>query len=134
MQQFLPRAVVVLGVLHALAAIVFGSLAHIDSTNQFPDLVTNDDGLFAVGLYANRNLGVGLALLAALAVRSRLAVVGLFLARFITDLADFVVALADLDGAGALVRQLIFSGLLFASEIYMIRALLRLERSEAASL
>ncbi|MEM7274301.1 MAG: hypothetical protein AAF547_14555 [Actinomycetota bacterium] len=127
MRQSIPRSVAVLAVLHALAALVFGALAHIEPTNQFPELVTNDDGLFAVSLYANRNIGVGLSLLVALAIGSRWALMGLFAARFVTDAADLITAFTQVDGAGAVVGQLVFFGLLFASELYVLRTLFRLE-------
>ncbi len=131
MRQHLPRAVVVLAVLHLLAAVAFGLLAHIDPLNQFPDLVLNDDAHFAAGLYANRNIGIGLALAAALVVGSRMMLIGLFIARFATDVADLIMAFTqDLD-AGDVVGQLVFFGVLFASELYVITTLFRLENAEA---
>ncbi|MEM9562839.1 MAG: hypothetical protein AAGA93_09495 [Actinomycetota bacterium] len=127
----IPRSVAVLAVLHAAAALLFGTLAHLDSSNQFPDLVVNDDSLFAVGLYANRNIGVGLALLAMLFLASRWGLMALFGARFLTDAADLVMAFTNTDGAGALIGQLVFFGLLFASELYVLRTLFRLEQRDA---
>lgn len=133
MFQSVPRSVTVIAALHLLAALVFGVLAHIDSTNQFPDLVTNDDGRFAVGLYANRNIGIAAALLIALLVRSRMAIAGLMLARFGTDVADFVTALTQGSSGGEVAGQLVFFTLLFASELFVIRALLRLEQRDTTS-
>ena len=133
MFQSVPRSVTVIAVLHLVAALAFGVLAHVDPTNQFPDLVTNDDGHFAVGLYANRNIGIAIALLASLLVRSRLAIAGLMLARFATDVADFVMALTQELTGGEIVGQLVFFGLLFASELYVIRTVLRLERAHIAT-
>lgn len=132
-RQSIPRAVAVIVVLHLLAALVFGLLAHLDSSNQFPDLVANDDGTFAVGLYANRNIGIGVALLLALIAGSRQAIIGLFVARLVTDVADLIMAFTQLDGAGAAVGQIIFFGLLLASELFVLRSLLRLERGGADS-
>ncbi len=131
-RQSIPRSVAVLVVLHALAALVFGSLAHLDASNQFPDLVVNDDSRFAVGLYANRNIGVGLALLVALVLGSRWGLGGLIGARLLTDAADLVMAITTVDGAGALVGQLVFFGLLFASELYVLRTLFRLEQRDGS--
>ncbi len=125
MGQHLPRPVIVIVALHLAAAIGFGVMAHLDPSNQFPDLVQNDDGLFAVSLYANRNIGIGVALLVSLLLRSRLAIAGLVLARFVTDLADLVTAVTQGGGAGALAGQAVFFGLLFASEIYVLRTIAR---------
>ncbi len=119
----LGRAVTVIVGLHALAAIAFGSLAHLDSTIQFPDLVSNDDGDFAVGPYGNRNIGVGLALAASLLARHRMMLMGLMSARFITDVGDFVTALTGGLTAGELVGQLVFFGVLFASELWVLHRL-----------
>ncbi len=130
MRQAVPRSVVVIVVLHLLAAVVFGGLAHLDSTNQFPDMVVNDDANFAVGLYANRNLGIGAALAAALVLLSRMALLGLMAARFFTDIADLIAATTRIESAGALVGQLVFFGLLFWSEIYVLRTLFRLESEQ----
>lgn len=130
--QSIPRWVIIIAILHLLAALIFGVLAHVDSSNQFPDLVLNDDANFAVGLYANRNIGVAVALAAALALRSRLMLAGLFLARLVTDAGDFVMALTQNPESNALVGQLIFFGLLFASEVAVIRALVNLENEGAA--
>ncbi|MEM9655031.1 MAG: hypothetical protein AAGA65_23265 [Actinomycetota bacterium] len=125
--QNLPRSVIVIAGLHLLAALLFGALAHIDSSNQFPDLVVNDDSNFAVGLYANRNIGVGLGLLVALLLQSRMAVFGLMGARFITDVADLVMAFTQVESAGEVVGQLIFFGVLLLSELYVLRTLFRRE-------
>lgn len=133
MFQPIPRSVSVIAALHLIAALAFGVLAHIDSSNQFPDLVTNDDGTFAVALYANRNIGIGVALLVALLVRSRMALAGLVAARFVTDVADFVTGLTREATAGEFVGQLVFFGLLFATEAYVIRTVLRLERGDTRS-
>ncbi len=133
MTQTIPRSVVVVGVLHAFAALLFGALAHIDPSNQFPELVTNDDGLFAVGLYANRNIGVGLAIVAAITIGSRWALMGLFAARAITDAADLVMALTTVDSGGAVLGQLTFFGLLFVSEFFVLRTLFRLEQETKRS-
>lgn len=132
MFQFVPRSVTVIVALHLVAALAFGVLAHVDPTNQFPDLVTNDDGHFAAGLYANRNIGIAGALLVSLLVRSRLAIAGLMVARFATDVADFVTALTQELTGGGFVGQLVFFGLLFASELFVIRSVLRLERGQSA--
>lgn len=125
MGQHLPRPVIVIVALHLAAAIAFGAMAHLDPSNQFPELVQNDDGLFAVGLYANRNIGVGVALLVGLLLRSPLAIGGVMLARFVTDLADLVTAVTQGGDAGALAGQAVFFGVLFASEIYVLRAIFR---------
>lgn len=131
MGQSIPRSVAVITALHLVAALLFGALAHIDPSNQFPELVQNDDGLFAVGLYANRNIGIALALGAALALRSRWALMGLMAARFVTDVGDLLTALTtDLTG-GELVGQFVFFGLLFASELWVLRTLFRLEQDAA---
>ncbi len=123
MGKHLPRPVIVIVALHLVAAIGFGAMAHLDPSNQFPDLVQNDDGRFAVGLYANRNIGIGVALLVSLVLRSPLAIAGLVLARLATDIADLVTALTRTSEAGALAGQAVFFGLLFASEIYVLRTL-----------
>lgn len=127
MRQHIPRAVIVITVLHAVAALAFGVLAHVDSSNQFPDLVVNDNADFAVGLYANRNIGVGVMLVTALVLGIRWGLVALFGARFVTDVGDFVMGLTQADGGGAVAGQLVFFALLFASEIYVIRRLILLE-------
>ena len=127
MRQSLPRWVVIVVALHAFAALTFGTIAHLDPSVQFPDLTANDDGLFATGLYANRNIGVGLALLTALALRSRWMLAGLMLARFSTDVADLIMAVTQAEGGAGLAGRAVFFAVLFASEIAVIRALLRLE-------
>ncbi len=127
----LPRSVVVVVTLHLLAALAFGALAHIDSTNQFPTLVLNDDGRFAVGLYANRNIGVGLGLLAGLVLRSPLMLLASMLTRLFTDVGDFIMALTVELSVESLAPQIIFFSLLFASEIFVIRRLIAIERTIA---
>lgn len=131
MGQPLPRTVAVVATLHGLAALVFGVTALVDHSNQFPGLVANDDGLFAVALYATRNLGVGTALLAAVALGSRWGVIGLMTARLVTDVGDLLVGMARVDGVGPLVGQAVFFGLLFASELFVLGTLWRLERRGA---
>ncbi|MEM7341291.1 MAG: hypothetical protein AAF467_21730 [Actinomycetota bacterium] len=130
MNQPLSRSVVIIVALHALAAVAFGSMVYLAPGNQFPDLVSggeliSDDAQFATGLYANRNIGVGLALVIGLVLRSRLVLLGLMAARFITDVGDLVMSLTtqDLGGGGGVVGQVVFFAILFASELWVIRRL-----------
>lgn len=139
MNQPLNRSVVIIVALHALAAVVFGSMVYLNPGNQFPDLVSNgdlvnDDAQFATGLYANRNIGVGLALVGGLLLRSRLVLLGLMAARFITDVGDLIMSLTtqDLGGGGGVVGQLVFFAILFASELWVIRALWAAETGAAS--
>lgn len=122
MNQRLPIPVTVIVVLHLVAALLFGILALADPSLQFPDLVLNDDGEFVSSLYANRNIGMAVALLVALLLRSPFALAGLLLARFVTDLADLVVALAS--GSGGVVPTLVFFLVLLGSEAYALSSLI----------
>lgn len=119
----LGPAVTVIVVLHMLAALAFGLMALVAPENQFPELVRNADGEFAVALYANRNVGVGVALAVALGLRQAWMLTALFVVRLVTDLGDFVEALVAGGGAGAAAGSSIFFALLFASELFVIRRL-----------
>lgn len=129
MFRALPRSVIAIAGFHLVAALVFGVTAHVDASFQFPELVSNDDADFAVSLYANRNIGIGLALVAALGLRSPLAIAGLMVARFVTDLADLVVAFTGGPETGQVVGSIVFFSLLLGSEAYVIRTVLLSERS-----
>jgi len=125
MRQSIPRWIIGYAILQLALAVLFGAMAYINPTNQFPDLAGND-AAFAVGLYANRNLGISVALIAALLLRNHNMLITIFIARFATDLFDFLLAVfgTGVDGVGALVGQLVFFALiLWIPEIWAIRTL-----------
>lgn len=126
----IPRWVIGYAILQLTLAVLFATMAYVNRSFQFPDLVGNQDALFAIGLFANRNFGVAIALVIALFLRDRNMLLAIFLVRFATDVFDFLLAVLGLgvDSAGALVGQLIFFALiLWIPEILAIRALWKKE-------
>ncbi|MBV7332153.1 hypothetical protein KFU94_28760 [Chloroflexi bacterium TSY] len=111
--QLISRWVIGYAVLQLLSAVAFGALAYLNRGLQFPELVENEAAAWAIGLFANRNLGLSLALIAALLLRNRAMLFVLFLLHFAIDLLDFFLVLGQ--GVGSLlflVIQLLFFGLL----------------------
>ncbi|MEM7336403.1 MAG: hypothetical protein AAF490_30265 [Chloroflexota bacterium] len=100
----ISRWIIGYAILQLILAVLFGARAYLNRSFQFPKLVGNEDALFAIGLFANRNLGVSVALIAGLVLRSRPMVMIIFIARFATDAFDFLLAIfgTGVEGAGAL--------------------------------
>ena len=122
----IPRWIIGYAILQLTLAVLFATMAYVNRGFQFPELVGNQDAFFAIGLFANRNFGVAIALIVALFLRDRNMLLAIFLVRFATDVFDFLLAVLGLgvDSAGALVSQLIFFALiLWIPEILAIRAL-----------
>lgn len=122
----IPRWIIGYAILQLLLALLFGALAYLNRGFQFPELVGNEGALFAIGLFANRNLGIAAALIGALLLRNRLMLFAIFIARFATDFFDFLLSAfgTGIDGAGALLGSLVFFGLvLWLPELLAIRTL-----------
>lgn len=89
MESKIPRWIIGYAIFQLILAVLFGSLAYFNRGFQFPELVGNIDALFPIGLFANRNLGVSVALILALVLRNRPMLLTIFVIRFATDLFDF---------------------------------------------
>lgn len=126
-----PIAIWIIGytILQLILALLFGTMAYLNPSFQFPELVGNDAAAFAIGLFANRNFGVAVALIVALMLRNRTMLFTLLLMRFVTDLFDFGMALRQgADGIGSLAAQLLFFALiLWIPELLAMRWLWRAE-------
>ncbi len=126
--------IIAYAIFQLLLAVGFGIMAYVNRGFQFPELVGNIDANFPIGLFANRNLGVAVALIAALVLRNRLMLLTIFVVRLATDTFDFLMALSNgVEGIGQVVIMLVFFGLiLWIPEILAIHSLWRnRERDEA---
>ena len=114
MNQQIPRWIIGYATLQLILALLFGIMAYLNRSFQFPELVGNEAASFAIALFANRNLGVSVALIAALALRSRLMLLTIFIIRFATDVFDFLFSILGqgVEDVGALVGTLVFFGLI----------------------
>ena len=131
MRHAIPKWVIGYAILQFALALLFGIMAYINPANQFPDIGGND-AAFAIGLYANRNLGVSVALIVALLLRNRNMLIAIFIARFATDLFDFLLAVfgTGVDDGGALIGQLIFFAIvLWIPEVLAVRTLWNQEQT-----
>ncbi|MEM7110930.1 MAG: hypothetical protein AAF614_00755 [Chloroflexota bacterium] len=133
-EQKIPRWIIGYAILQLALALLFGVLAYLNRGFQFPELVGNVDATFAIGLFANRNLGVAITFIVALILYfsqgatqlARPMLLTLFLVRFATDLFDFLLAIlgVGVEGVGPLIGQLVFFALiLWIPELLAIRTL-----------
>ncbi|MEM7029041.1 MAG: hypothetical protein AAF629_05570 [Chloroflexota bacterium] len=134
MTTHIPRWIIGYAILQLVLALLFGLMAYFNRGFQFPELVGNADALFPIGLFANRNLGVSVALIAGLVLRNRWMLLTVFVIRFATDVFDFFLGLANGGGGiGALVGMAVFFGLvLWIPEILAIRSLWKAETKTAS--
>ena len=126
----IPRWVIGYAIFQLTLAILFATMAYVNRSFQFPELVGNEDALFAIGLFANRNFGVAVAMIVALFLRDRNMLLAMFLVRFATDVFDFLLAVFGLgvESPGALIGQFVFFSLiLWIPELLAIRTLWRRE-------
>lgn len=131
--QKISRWVMGYAILQLVLAVAFGAMAYLNRGFQFPELVGNEGAAFAIGLFANRNLGVSVALITALILRNRAMLWTIFLVRFATDVFDFLMALGQgVDNVGALAGQLVFFALiLWIPELLSMRWLWQTETGSA---
>ncbi|MEM8861531.1 MAG: hypothetical protein AAGD96_24675 [Chloroflexota bacterium] len=126
MNQYIPRWVYAYAILQLVLALLFGIMAYVNRGFQFPELVGNAAALFPIGLFANRNLGVSVALITGLAVRSRKILLAVFIIRLATDLFDFLLSAfgTGIEGIGAWIGTLVFFGaILWIPELLAVRSL-----------
>lgn len=131
--QKISRWIIGYAILQLVLAVLFGAMAYINRSAQFPELVDNAAALFPIGLFANRNLGVSVALIAALLLRNRAMLLTIFVIRFATDVFDFFLAIfgIGIEGVSGLIAQLIFFALiLWLPELLSIRALWQAEQAD----
>lgn len=128
--QPISRWIIGYAILQLILALLFGLMAYFNRGGQFPELVGNVAATFPIGLFANRNLGVAVALIIALVLRNRPMLITLFIIRFATDVFDFLLAIfgIGIGSAGELAMQFVFFGLiLWIPELLSIRALWQAE-------
>ena len=122
----IPTWIIAYGILQLVLAVLFGVMAYANRGFQFPELIDVAGALFPIGLFANRNLGVAIALGAALFLRRRDMLFILFLVRFATDLFDFFLGMANAESfsVGTIIVQMVFFALiLWIPELFAMRHL-----------